>query len=575
MSDKFKQTISVVPEFVAGEQPSAQKFTAIAAQMKKASKDLERAIGDVKDKSWPYSADTSARMTLGWGRDSSGVLSGVVERPLGIISLARLIGSAANLNPRQLIGTQTITETLPSGVHEFETRYPNISSISFSGTGTVFTSLVAIPNLNIAGEYSVATADGRIYSYDPMAGGTITYDVDSSDWLGGSGVINATFNVIPDPNQVQTLAYATSVTGPVAGKYTVTLPICSGQQGNYANDDTVLGAADINTDKQLELPLVLTANLLAGEVIPEGLCLLRNNTTNEVYDNATYEFFTDSAFKIYNVDLDDEISNGDEFSVLVVGTDITTTLDDLRQKFLTHTHGREYGEKGIPVAHLSDVTKQPGASGPFVPSENLSNFAPQYLHRDGFQAGVDTTSANDANAMRGPLVLGKDGAAAGAGLTFGVSDDSYPVAFGDPTSSDTPYVRRTNGKELEIYTDDEDIPVRGEMLFYSPGSGIKGDLVSGFAIKVMAVNPTVDMTAGTTALSYPALASPVVVMSLNVLLANGNVGTSRLMPHMSGHSHEYLASFDQSTGDIIINPVGAGWAGQNTVPSRIMVWYRD
>lgn len=574
MSDKYRQTISVVPEFVAGEQPPAQKFTAITAQMKKAAKDLERAIGDVKDKSWPYSADTTARMTLPWGRDSSGELSGVVDRPLGIISLARLIGSAANLNPRQLVGVQTITETIPSGVHEFELRYPNVSSISFSGTGTVFSSLVAIPNLNIAGEYGLAAAAGRLYSYDPMAGGTVTYDTDPDDWFGGSGAIDATFNVIPDPNQVQTGAYAVVVTGPVADKYTVTLPLCSGQQSNYDITDTVLDATDINFDKQLELPLILTANLLVGEVIPEGLCLLRNNTTNEVYDNATYEYLNTSSFKIYNVDLDDEISSGDEFSVLVIGMDITTAIDDVRQKLYTHTHERAYGEKGIPVGALSDVTKQPGASGPFVPSENLSNFAPQYLHRDGFQTGVDTTSANDANAMRGDLVLGNSAGSAGDYLTFGVADESFKVVFGDPGSTDTPYIRRANGKELEIYTNDEDISVKGEILLTDPGSGIKGDLVSSFAIKVLAVGPIVDMT-GVVNETYAALASPTVVMSLNVLLANGNVGTSRLLPHMSGHAYEYLASFDQSTGTVIINPVGGSWAGQTTVQAEIVIWYRD
>ena len=42
MADKKKAGVSVVPEFVAGEQPTADKFNAISVQLERASSELEK-----------------------------------------------------------------------------------------------------------------------------------------------------------------------------------------------------------------------------------------------------------------------------------------------------------------------------------------------------------------------------------------------------------------------------------------------------------------------------------------------------------------------------------------------------
>jgi hypothetical protein len=69
MADKKKAGVSVVPTFVAGEQPTADKFNAIGVQLQRAASELEKAVGDVWGESWPYSATDSTKLTLPYGRN--------------------------------------------------------------------------------------------------------------------------------------------------------------------------------------------------------------------------------------------------------------------------------------------------------------------------------------------------------------------------------------------------------------------------------------------------------------------------------------------------------------------------
>lgn len=442
MSDKFKKTVAVSPAFVDGEASPAAKFTVLGSQIRVAAEQLEKAIGDVSDQSWPYHASITKRLSPPYGRHrtTGAALGG--ERFTGITNLARLIGPAANLNPRALTGTTTIVDTVDSGVHEFQLSYPpdDISAVTFSGAGFAY---VADPTqLAAASKYSV-TAAGKVYFSTATSGAAanrlLTYDVTPTLFGGGQNYSGASFNVIPDPNQTQTGVIADSVivTGPNAqGVYRVQLPTGTivAQQSNIKGISQTLGATDLNSDGVMELPEVLST-YTAGDPIPNGFVVLRDNDLNAVYPDATYEYTDQTEFNISGVSL--TIAN--EFSVLTNGTNITSSIDDLRIK-QRHNHDGTFGEPGVPITAITGIHSNPGASGAWVPSEENSNHLPQYLHRDGWQSGIDD-NFNDQNVMRGPLIIGADNA---IGSRYSASGVSHPLGFGN---IDT-FIQRTVGLDL-------------------------------------------------------------------------------------------------------------------------------
>lgn len=423
--DKLKQSVSVVPEFVAGEQPTAAKFNSIGAQLQRAARELEKAVGDTNDQSWPYSSTTETRLTSIWGRRiTTGVPLSGTARPLNIANLARLIGPASNLNPRML-GTQTVTETYDSGVHEFALRYPPSTVPVFDDTSLVTSK--SLYELTEAGDYHV-TSEGKVYCATATVGGSVTYSTVPVAWASGQNYSGATFNVMPDPSQTQTGDYQLVINAVDGnGRYLVELPLVSHQQSDILGLTSILSSKDINADRQLTLPDVLTnGDIEVDEAIPEGFLYLRNNTTNKVYTDATYLYVDNVSFRITNVDLDAALAALDEFSVITVGCEITTSIDDLRQKMF-HTHDRTFGEPFAKLEGISGLLAAPGDSGPFVPSEIPGNFAPQYLHRDGWgNAFPADINMNDQNAMRGPLVFGYTASPAGDKLNPVILDAGPP-----------------------------------------------------------------------------------------------------------------------------------------------------
>jgi hypothetical protein len=437
MSDKLKSGVSVVPDFNDGEQPSAIKFAAIGAQVKLGFSLLEDAIGDVWGESYPYSPVTNSFLNIPWGRQRGSNtavanLPNALGRPAVAVNLARLVGSAANLNPQWLEGSGPITgEEIEADLHQFTLLYLPTGTVTFGSHGGALTTLRAsIADLDTAGDYYI---DGKtVWCVSPTIGGTTAdYTTDPSTWGSGGNYQGARFNVIPDPNQITALSSEQiSIAGPAGdGSYTVQLPKITHQQSNDEGSSSALAASsDPNFDRQLELPTVLTDSLVAGDVIPDGFMLLRNNTTREVYREAVYEYSDADTFIVRSIDLGVAATyNAQEFSVITVGTDITTSIDDLRRKAMKHDHSGSFGEHPVSFEHLVDGQKFAGASGVFTKSENASNFLPQYLHRDGYRPTVDG-NVNDENIMRGNLVLGKFTGTPGDYLDAGVT--TFGVYFG-------------------------------------------------------------------------------------------------------------------------------------------------
>ena len=427
MADKFPSTVNAFINFVAGEQPTADKFNALVAQTKYGFSGLEAAVGDIHSASWPYIADdigtSSTRLTIpfyrnrGTGDEVTGADS--EGRSLDIVSLARLIGPASNLNPLVLDADhQVVNEQVSSSdVTEFQLRYPVEGSISTSNpsfsndTNSSLTSYKSnVKDVKQDGDYHV-NSDGSVFCFKPIAAGlTATYDTDPTSYAGGPNYSYARLNVIPDPNQVASSSSEKVVVTSAGadGLHTVQLPLITHQQTNYfGNTASLSEETDLNYQVQAKLPFVLTENMTIGQSIPSGFLYLKNVTTNEVYTDATYIYNDEDTFQVGNVDLEDRITAGDTFQVLTVGTDITSAILDLQFKLFKHKHNRAHGEPGVRVSDLVNNYKYKGASGTFMPSTmNGNNFA-QYLHRDGYRPDDENTICNDANAMRGNLVFGR------------------------------------------------------------------------------------------------------------------------------------------------------------------------
>ena len=409
MSDKSPSTIAVTASYVTGESPNATKLSVTGQQVASATRKIESYIGDPRGESAPYAAGTDYTNLVDpqpKNITTGASLANAKERTLDIVNLARLIGPASMLNPRSL-ENRLITEAVPAGVYEFALGWP----VDESSTGTdprflteadyadsdiVFVdgdSILYREGLNnmLYAGFTIDVLKGVLYTYAPTTGGTITYPVDLEKILGGFNYLGARFNVIPDPNQLQIgNTNVLNIGALTAGRHTITLPIVTRQQSNEDITSITLSEADVNYHQQLKLPAALD-DLAPGSVIPEGFLLLKNIVTNKVYTEATYYWNSSTEFETSGIDLTSV--NPNQLVLITVGTDITTSIDDLRIKS-RHAHDRKYGEPLVNLKDISGFRAYSGQWGSFYKEEDVaSNFAPQYLHRDAysFQGDIKQT----------------------------------------------------------------------------------------------------------------------------------------------------------------------------------------
>lgn len=453
MADKKKAGVSVVPEFVAGEQPTADKFNSISVQLERASSELEKSVGDVWGESWPYITATNTKLTLPYGRDYTdhGAVLGSSDSFLDIANLARIVGSAANLNPVlteyfneialdnvYVVSSEVLQTTGADEKKEFWLRFPpnNTISVTFSGTGAPTNRVASHNDVASAGDWHLSE-DRKLTVFTPVSNVddfTISYETVPVSWGTGPDVPGSTYNVIPDPNQ--TANTGTQCTASVtADGYLITLPTAENHRRNDNGSNTQLnGPADISLSSQLTLPRVIIDNVPTGGIIPEGFVYLRDNVTGKLYNDAVYEYNNPMTLIVKNVELD----TGHGFSIITVGSTITEAIHDLRFKWFRHSHDGTYGEAPIHVSSLAGILESKGDTGIYVTSQIANNWMPQYLHRDGYRA--DST-ANDNNAMRGDLVLSADQYEGYPGSYLRDDYGSYGIYFGS-RSGDAPHIKK-------------------------------------------------------------------------------------------------------------------------------------
>jgi len=511
MADKKKSGVSVVPEFVDGEQPTADKFNTIGSQLKRAAYVLEKAVGDAWDESYPYSEESSTRLTLPWGRrlDGAGIIGEVsgadsLGRRLDIANISRLIGPASNLNPTALtegfiddvsdiyvseIEDESPLDASAQDIYEFYLRYPPILNhathpdpIFSAATADVFTLRKTDPDdLTAQGDYHVSE-EGKVTLYGWQQNGatgdlTVTYWTSPSMWGGGPNYPGAAFNVIPDPNQT---GDGCIVQDAGDGTYLITLPSCTDQQSNYAGSSAALEkAVDINFNAQLKLPPIIRAicggdvdtpdDGTPGVVIPEGVVYLRENETGLLFTDAVYYYLDDDSLQIGNVELEDSDGADGLYSIVTIGTDITSSIDDLRKKGFQHSHDRSYGEAPVHIKDIAGRTETGAVTiggnyrGPFLDTGYESNWFPQYYHRIGFMDNAP--AASNQNAMIGNVVIGvadtyaddadevRNGYYTYQSNALNYTDDNrstYYLRFGSNDNEDGPQIRSTGNRTLDI-----------------------------------------------------------------------------------------------------------------------------
>lgn len=585
MSDKIKSGISVRTTFVDGETPKAAKLNSLSSQLQAACTRLENVIGDVHSESYPYSTFTASRLSGEYGRkySQSGALDDTSGRDLDIVNLGRIIGPASNLNPH-FLDDGLLTEDVPVGVHEFclDCVPDDTSTLVFSDSA-VFALYVSDPNdLSSAGDFYVDSY-GRIYSVSETNGGTVTYSTNPRAWAAGNTYQDSSFNVIPDPNQL--LAGSGCSVGAIDGngRRAVTLPTVTHHHYNSDGATVELSSADPTYGQQLTLPKILE-NWTAGEEIPTGYLYLKNYTKNVVYKAATYYYSSPTSIQIGNEDISTHVDDGDLFCIITVGTDICTSIDDLRRK-ARHSHDRHYGEPLIPVDAIKGILSVPGNRGQYMPSEIPGNYFPQYLHRDGYTEGVDD-NLNDENTMRGDVVLGAEGADAGASNSLG-GVASYKLKFFGGNGVDRASIYQSLSGGLIL--DSEATGSSGSGVHALPTlvlhEGIRSDIYddAGFGftynIPIKPLSFTVsDTVTGTNYIAYDlntsfGFPSTATVYAIDVMTDTPLASSIFYGPHTPGAETSWI--YNEVSHVLTVYFDAVMWPDPSDVTLRIVIWYND
>lgn len=413
MADRFYINTTNLVTFTAGERPSADKFNAVNKYFSRGLESLAKVIGDAHDDGAPHGLTSSIYLTNKWNRSSGS------ERPLDILNLARLIGPASNLNPRYLnrITGSVVEEIIPANTLEYYTNFPlRDGGISTPGILTLIREI----------DYERS----MIAFNEPLSEDTeLAYYVkQAEDIEGGPNYTDAEFNVIPDPNTPSSETdYNLLITEDGLGGYDIVLPRIAYQQSKLLDRaDSNIDVSDPNNNIQIRLPKWMSG-FQNGQVIPAGSIYIKDRTTGESFVDAIYTYVTPTQVHITNVELC--LTEDHTFCLVTAGTDITTSIDDIRTKLFMHKHDGSFGESRISIYDLKDVFKYAPPSGAYKKSELTWNAVPQYLHRDGWQEGQD--SFNGDNGMRGPLIMGLESFVVGVNsISNDLTGTSEKIYFG-------------------------------------------------------------------------------------------------------------------------------------------------
>lgn len=432
-ADKFNSLRARLVEFIAGERLNAEKLNGMYDFLRRDIEDAYGAIGDIYDENY-----NNNPRNLSY-RDSNET-ENAPKRAFDIANLTRIIGPASNLNPRFLENTTISNEIVPNGLYEYQPRYK-------AGTIQAINGLTLKTTFDGENQYNFS--DGTIRFSSPTNNITINYTTDISE--SGPNYNNARFNVIPDPNNSENLGKLI-VTLNNNGSYSITLPSVKGNQ-----EEAILDNADLMFEKQIKLPKWMEESLAAGDTIPQYSLYLKNRTTQEAYVDATYVYDSATQVTVSNLAIGDQDCIEEfDLCLITVGTDITTSIDDLRKKFFENKRDGSFGEPKISILDIVEIFKnQPGNGLVFGKSEHNYNTLPMYLHREGYKD--DSNNINGNNAMLGDLVMGLKSFNSLTSQVVVGSGESRKIVFGKASghqiykdSDDHLYIEGETGKNIII-----------------------------------------------------------------------------------------------------------------------------
>lgn len=437
MSDQFRNIANRIVNFVAGERPSADKFNKLVSYFRNNIQVLNNVVGDLEGSQDPFSGSD---LSLKWGRkkDAENEVVDARSRYLDIATLGRLIGPSANLNARELTDrTYYIEEeAVLADTTVYHPNYPILTSSTISITGLTATTL----DQPGATEFKVSTDGLEITFGSLVASNTfLSYTTSPAKYSGGSNYQGARFNVIPDPNQSNGVEVRANGNG-----YLVNLPEITNLQSSLITADTSSLSIEETTNisdgvrSKYSLPKVLVdkyeaspdpaPDAVLSRPIPKYFLYLKCETTKESFKEASYYYVDQHTVYIENIDLGDCNLDEHVFRIVTIGTDITSSIDDLRVKFKKHVHDGSYGESRVSIENLSEIYNNQGSTAPYFKSLHSKNPISYYLHRDGYKEGDDL---NANNMMRGHLVIGSQENSASSNLRNGsVNSTSYALLFG-------------------------------------------------------------------------------------------------------------------------------------------------
>ena len=464
MSDQFRNITNRIVQFVAGERPSADKFNKLVSYFRNNIQSLNNIVGDIEGTQDPLGDGSD--MSLKWGRhkDAENAVTGAASRYLDIATLGRLIGPASNLNARELTDRTYFIEdeAIPANTTVYHPNYPILISGTVSITGLTETVL----DQPGADEFKVS-GDGLEVTFGSLVASdtVLSYTTSPAKYSGGSNYQGARFNVIPDPNQATGVDINAGVDG---NTYTIDLPDITHLQSSLRSSDTAtLSTSEtaytsdgihskytlpkVLVDKYQETPNGTAPADVRLRPIPKYFLYLKCDTTKEVFKEASYYYVDQHTVYAENLDLGDCDLSNDIFRIVTVGTDITTSIDDLRVKFKKHVHDGSYGESRVSIENLAEIYNNQGSTAPYFKSLHSKNPISYYLHRDGYKEGDDL---NANNMMRGHLVIGStsDGNNIKNGAT---NSTSYSLIFGysqlsEGKLSSSPRIFRSVTRDLNI-----------------------------------------------------------------------------------------------------------------------------
>lgn len=396
-TDKLNRLLANIIEFNSGERLTADKLNALVNILDENLSHISGAIGDIYDENY----NPTHRSEGGKQFTSNAEVGGAQKRRFDIANLARLIGPASNLNP-QAVGFASITETIPLGTLEYTLKH------TILGAGSIPGYTYSINDFFSETEYKIIDDRKILFSKPLSEEKVITYITAPHSKNGGPNYQGARFNVYPDPNQINeklTIQYAASTNEGNSPTYTITLPTIAHQQISLADGITSeLDNRDINHNQQLLLPEWI-CDLGPNTVLPSYSLYLKNYDTNESYVDAVYTKVDNQTILVTNLNIGDQnCVDGFDLRIITVGTDITTSIDDLRNKMYLHSHDGSFGEPPVHIKTLAGIFEGDAPSGVYGPAREDWNPLPNYLHRDGWVTSND--DINGDNAMRGALLMG-------------------------------------------------------------------------------------------------------------------------------------------------------------------------